>query len=103
MQPEMKMTCLFNTESDNGKAILRKGVTSLNLKISQISDAIPEMKFSWGVPLNYFSVKRPARMKAMFGMRPLRSLRGYKKHVYIKNDTPKINKVKRIKKNPDHE
>ena len=98
MNPKIKLLCFFNTKTEQGKPLLRKGVTSLDLNVKQLAENIPDMSLKWAVPLSYFSVKRPAKIKALFGNRQLRTLRTYKTQVYHKSTMSAIPHIKRIKR-----
>jgi len=98
MTPKIKLLCFFNTQTEKGKPLLRKGVSSLEINIDDLADNIPNISLKSLVPLNYYNLKRPPEMKAMFGQRPLRTIRVYKKQVYHKNTMSAIPHIKRIKR-----
>jgi hypothetical protein len=98
MNPKIKLLCFFNTQTEKGNPLIKKGVTSLTINIDKLADNVPEIALKWSVPLNYFNVRRPAEMKAMFGTRPLRTIRVYKKQVYHKSKSSAIPHIKRIKR-----
>jgi len=103
MNPKIKLLCLFNTKTEQGKPLIRKGVTSLMLNVKQLAENVPDMSLKWAVPLSYYSVKRPAKIKGMFGGRPIRTLRTYKTQVYHKNTMSAIPHIKRIKRKEEPE
>ena len=98
MNPKIKLLCFFNTKTEQGKPLLRKGVTSLKLNIKKLAENVPDMTLKWAVPLGYSAVKRPAKIKGMFGGRPIRTLRTYKTQVYHKSTMSAIPHIKRIKR-----
>jgi len=98
MNPKIKLLCFFNTQTEKGNPLIKKGVTSLTINIDKIAENVPKIALEWSVPLNYFNVRRPVEMKAMFGTRPLRTIRVYKKQVYHKSRSSAIPHIKRIKK-----
>ncbi len=103
MNPKIKLLCFFNTKTEQGKPLLRKGVTSLDLNVKKLAENVPDMSLKWSVPLSYYSVKRPASIKGMFGNRQLRTLRTYKTQVYHKNTMSGIPHIKRIKRKEEPE
>jgi len=103
MTPKVKLLCFFNTKTEKGNPLLKKGVTSLELKIKKLAENIPEFQLKWAVPLNYYAVKRPLNMKSMFGRKPVRTLRAYKTQVYHKSKSSAIPHIKRIKRKEETE
>jgi hypothetical protein len=98
MTPEVTLLCYFNTKTEKGNPLIRKGVTSLTLKINKLADEIPDTSFKWSFPLNYYNVKRPQAIKSYFGLRQIRTFRVYKPLVYHKPKTVAIPHIKRIKR-----
>ena len=77
MHTKRNMTCYFNTKTDKGNQLLRKGVKVIKLKIGKFSEQLPEFEFVWNVPLYYKNTPRPREMLARFGTRPLRTFVPY--------------------------
>ncbi len=101
MYPEMKLMCFFNTKTEQGTPLLRKGVMSLKLRIAEFTESLPELEFAWSVPLQYADSKRPLALTSRFGRKPLRTIRTYKKHVYIEKVGGAIDRVKRKRPAPE--
>jgi len=82
LHTKRKMICYFNTKTEQGNNLIRRGVTVVKLKVGKFSAQLPEFEFVWNVPLFYMNTKRPREIMARFGSKPLRTLKPYKPQVY---------------------
>jgi hypothetical protein len=94
------MACYFNTKTEEGTSLIRRGVTVVKLKIGTFSEQLPEFEFVWNVPLFYKNTPRPRELMARFGTKPLRTLMPYKPPVYHtpKNRVPVVAIKKKTEK-----
>jgi hypothetical protein len=82
MYPERTTLCYFNTCDEAKQPLIATGVQSLKLQIGKFCEELPEIEFSWAVPLWYGDVARPPALSGIFGGRHLRTLWPYKEQVY---------------------
>ena len=80
--PRCALTCYFNTCNERGVPLLRQGIMGLTIKIVQYSTVLPDVSFTWSVPLQYASLPRPQALQARFGATPFRTLMPYASNVY---------------------
>ena len=94
MYPERIVLCYFNTCDEQKQPLIARGVQSLKLVIGKFCDELPEMEFSWALPLWYGDVARPTTLSSWFGGRQLRTLWPYKDQIY----NPPIRSPQRIER-----
>lgn len=92
LHTKRNMVCYFNTKTEEGTPLIRRGITTLKLNIGKFCEDLPDLEFVWNVPLYYNNTPRPREMLARFGSRPLRTLIPYKTQVYHapKNRVPVV-------------
>jgi hypothetical protein len=92
LHTKRNMVCYFNTKTEEGTPLIRRGITTLKLNIGKFSEDLSELEFVWNVPLWYKNTPRPREMLARFGSRPVRTLKPYKTQVYHapKNRVPVV-------------
>ena len=103
MTPTRKITCYFNTKTEQNTSLIRKGITNLKLKIGTFCEDLPELDFDWSLPLFYGNTPRPHALAARFGSKALPTLLPYKTQVYIEpknriNKTDKTDKTDKADK-----